>query len=194
MRLADFIEGGKMSNGYVQSRADRLTQRLGLNALDLPFARLASLRRIDSIWIGGGGGYGLHHDIGTDQFLCQLAGRKRVLAIADRLRNIAALQLEPLFSGRFYRSGIAAALSDRELGPPALASLERYVDTLAPGEVLYLPCAWFHQLRPCEPGISVGRRDIRIDRFVGSVIGSLTRHVAASVASRFGSSRFQQNR
>lgn len=183
MRLEDFVAGGRLATGYVQCRGDQVTRLLDVSSTTLSFAP-RTLRRIETIWIGGGAGYGLHHDIGTDQFLCQLVGRKRVLLIADCLRNTAVLRLEPLHSGRFYRSTVAGALTDREAEPPALVGLERFVDTLAPGEVLYIPCAWFHELRPLEPGISIGHRHFLATRFAASVVASLARHVVSSTMAR----------
>jgi len=180
-RLADFVQGDEVASGYVQCRADEVTRRLDLAATRLPFAPRGSIARIESIWIGGGGGYGLHQDIGTDQLLCQLVGRKRVIMIEDSLGNVRALRLEPLRTGRFYRSRITDALSHDPSQTGALAGVPRLIDTLAPGEVLYIPCAWFHELRPLGPGVSVGHRHILPGRYVGSYLGSIARHVAASM-------------
>lgn len=184
MRLASFIEGGRISLGYVQARSDALTERLRLSATRLPFAPASFLRRIESLWVGGGAGYGLHHDIGSDQLVCQLAGSKQILLLPDDLRTSATLRLEPLRSGRFYRSTIDDPWRDPVAEASRLAGCERYVDTLAPGEVLYIPCAWFHDLRPLEPCITVGHRYyLSAIRCTGGALGSLTRHVL-SPASR----------
>lgn len=182
VRFRDFVNGDDLETSYAQCRADPVTACLDLQSTFLSFAPTSRLGRIETLWIGGGAGYGLHQDIGTDQFLCQLRGRKQVLLVPDTLHNVHALRLEPLRTGRFYRSTLPF-----DEAPDSLKArdVQYYGATLGPGDVLYIPCAWFHALEPLEPCISIGHRHIFANRFAASAVASVARHIIGSVWRRY---------
>jgi hypothetical protein len=98
------------------------------------------------LWIGPEGTFTpLHHDL-TNNFIAQIVGRKRVVICPSsevgRLYNDAAVfseildldDTEALTSGRF----------------PRLEGVRAYGITLKPGDILFLPFGWWHQLRALD--------------------------------------------
>lgn len=96
------------------------------------------------LWIGPAGTHTpLHHDT-DDSMFCQVLGRKRLrlappesIALLDRSRGVYS-HWDPR--------------DDAELaaGPEALVEL-----VLAPGEALFIPAGWWHQVDALDPSISV---------------------------------------
>jgi hypothetical protein len=101
------------------------------------------------LWIGPAGTHTpLHHD-GDDSMFCQVLGRKRVrlappesLALLDRSRGVYS-HWDPRDEGEL------------EAGPERLLEL-----VLAPGEALFIPSGWWHQLDALDPSISVSILDL----------------------------------
>ena len=101
------------------------------------------------LWIGPAGTHTpLHHD-GDDSMFCQVLGRKRFrlappesLALLDRSRGVYS----------HWDPRDAAALAD---GPERLLEL-----VLAPGEALFIPAGWWHQVDALDPSISVSILDL----------------------------------
>jgi Cupin-like domain len=96
------------------------------------------------LWIGPAGTHTpLHHDT-DDSMFCQVLGRKRFalappesLALLDRSRGL-------------YSHWDPRDAAELAAGPERLVEL-----VLAPGEALFIPAGWWHQVDALDPSISV---------------------------------------
>lgn len=101
------------------------------------------------LWIGPAGTHTpLHHD-GDDSMFCQVLGRKRLrlappepIALLDRSRGVYS-RWDPR--------------SEAELGDGPVRLVEV---VLAPGEALFIPAGWWHQVDALDPSISVSILDL----------------------------------
>ncbi len=102
------------------------------------------------IWIGPAGSLTpLHHDL-TDNLWVQLVGRKRVIIAS------------PAESAKLYNTfDVYSDIPDLtdpglDLGKfPRLADIRLMDVTLAPGEALFLPVGWWHQVRALDFSVSM---------------------------------------
>jgi hypothetical protein len=101
-------------------------------------------------WIGPAGTFtSLHHDL-TNNFVAQITGRKRLKL------------LPPSETGKLYnRIHVFSEVPD--LDDPAL-DIDRYGDltkvriydlTLNPGEIVFIPVGWWHQVRSLDFSVSI---------------------------------------
>ncbi len=101
-------------------------------------------------WIGPAGTFtSLHHDL-TNNFVAQITGRKKVKL------------LPPSETGKLYNQlHVFSAVPD--LDDPNL-DIDRYSDltrvriydlTLNPGEILFIPVGWWHQVRSLDFSVSI---------------------------------------
>ena len=151
--LLDRIAATPASNDFYLTAKNRLLAQPGALALlaDLPPLPdlFTSPPRPDdvAIWIGPAGTLTpLHHDW-VNAAIAQVRGRKRFYLIppwhAPRVGNR---------DSRF---------ADVDCEAPDLARFPRFADarvytvTLEPGELLFLPVGWWHQVRALEPSIGV---------------------------------------
>lgn len=94
------------------------------------------------LWIGGTGtGAHLHRDL-VDNFLCQLIGTKEIYLCAPD-------ESERLYTWEVHRGLNSSKVDlrnqyDDRYPLARLAKILRV--TLKPGETLYIPCGWFHQV------------------------------------------------
>ncbi len=101
-------------------------------------------------WIGGAGSFTpLHHDL-TNNLIAQVAGRKQFKIVsassAGRLKN-----REHVFSD-------LADLDRPPSDPQAQALLDElaiHTVTLSPGEIIFMPIGWWHQVRAIDFSISL---------------------------------------
>jgi hypothetical protein len=137
-----------LADGHMHNPA--LAERLAMDhgALDALLDTGAAQAR-GTLWIGPSGVLTpLHHDL-VNSLVVQLAGRNRFKIIAAgevaKLHNHlhALSEIEDLEA-----PGIDAARF------PGLADVRIHDVTLAPGEILYLPLAWWYQVRSEGFGIS----------------------------------------
>ncbi|MGH6741390.1 MAG: DUF6065 family protein, partial [Bradyrhizobium sp.] len=101
-------------------------------------------------WIGPAGTFtSLHHDL-TNNFVAQIVGRKRIKL------------LPPSEAGKLYNS-IHVFSEVPDLDDPNL-DIDRYSDltrvriydlTLNPGEILFIPVAWWHQVRSLDFSVTL---------------------------------------
>ena len=97
-----------------------------------------------TLWLGPAGTHTpLHHD-GDNAMFCQVVGRKRV-----RLAPAESVALLDRSDGVYCRwdPQTEAEVAD---GPETLIECE-----LQPGEALFLPAGWWHQIDALEPSMSV---------------------------------------
>lgn len=100
-------------------------------------------------WIGPAGSFTpLHHDL-TNNFLCQIVGRKRVKLVPPSETRL-------LYNDRHVFSAI------RDLDRPDLASrfplaanVRAYDVLLNPGDILFIPVGWWHQVRALDFSVSM---------------------------------------
>ncbi len=96
------------------------------------------------LWIGGAGTHSpMHHDI-DDSVLCQVVGRKRV-----RLAPPEAIELLD------ESNGVYACWDPRDPEPIEDGPTKLLEFVLAPGEMLYIPAGWWHQVDALDFSISV---------------------------------------
>ena len=102
------------------------------------------------LWIGPQGTFTpLHHDL-TNNLLVQIVGRKRVIIVSPA-------ETAKLYNNRHVFSDIGN-LADPNLDLSAfpLASSVRFHEiTLEPGEALFLPIGWWHQVESLEFSVSM---------------------------------------
>ncbi len=102
------------------------------------------------MWIGPAGTVtSLHHDL-TNNFIAQVVGRKRV-------RMAPASEVGKLYNERHVFSEIPdldAPTADPDHFP-RLAGLRVYDVVLKPGEVLFMPVAWWHQVKSLDFSVTV---------------------------------------
>ena len=106
------------------------------------------LRANCSLWFGPAGTFTpLHHDA-TNNLFCQIYGRKRVELISP---------LEPGLLDRLQGFYLNLDPPDAPLaGHPSLPEGARvYTVELAPGDALFIPVGWLHQVRSLDVSITL---------------------------------------
>ena len=102
------------------------------------------------MWIGPAGTVtSLHHDL-TNNFIAQLMGRKR-------LKLLPASEVGRVYNHQHVFSQIAD-LEDPSLDAaryPRLPGSRVYDVELAPGEILFVPLAWWHQVKSVDFSVTV---------------------------------------
>jgi len=102
------------------------------------------------MWIGPAGTItSLHHDL-TNNLIAQIVGRKR-------LKVVPAAHTSKLYNNRHVFSEITD-LEDPALDRarfPKLAQAKIYDVDLAPGEIIFMPLGWWHQVRALDFSVTV---------------------------------------
>jgi hypothetical protein len=97
------------------------------------------------MWIGPAGTLtSLHHDL-TNNFIAQLVGRKR-------LKILPASEVGRVYNHQHVFSAISD-LDDPDLDLtrfPRLTGARAYEIILEPGEILFVPLAWWHQVKSLD--------------------------------------------
>lgn len=102
-------------------------------------------------WVGAqGNNFGLHSDLFSEQFLVQYEGTKEVFLSLPRDASLIA-PFPYLSSPLFYKS---ERRSVQKLGT-GFMKRECVRAMLSPGDVLYIPPWWWHEVRTVSPGVSV---------------------------------------
>jgi len=108
------------------------------------------------MWIGPAGTVtSLHHDL-TNNLIAQLVGRKRIKAVP-------AAEVGKLYNHRHVFSEIAD-LEDPALDRnryPRLAEARIYDLVLEPGEIIFMPVGWWHQVRALDFSVTVTYTNFR---------------------------------
>lgn len=154
-QFMDMIEGQDGNDAYLTAYNSRLNSD-ALAALFEDTRPLSSLLAQTSaepggmFWIGPPGTFTpLHHDL-TNNLLVQVTGRKRVVMVD-------ALTLPRLYNDRHVFSEIAD-LTDPTLDlatHPLLEGLHIHDVELNPGEMLFIPIGWWHQVTALDFSVSL---------------------------------------
>lgn len=101
------------------------------------------------MWIGPAGTRtSLHHDL-TNNFIAQIVGRKR-------LTILPASEVGRLYNHPHVFSEVADLEAELDLVRyPRLAGARAYPVTLEPGEVLFMPLAWWHQVTALDFSVTL---------------------------------------
>ena len=102
------------------------------------------------MWIGPAGTVtSLHHDL-TNNFIAQIVGRKRI-------KLIPSAEVGKLYNHQHVFSEIAD-LEDPQIDVakyPRLTELRVYDVLLEPGEILFVPLGWWHQVKSVDFSVTV---------------------------------------
>jgi hypothetical protein len=102
------------------------------------------------MWIGPAGTLtSLHHDL-TNNFIAQVVGRKSV-------KLLPAADVGKIYNHQHVFSEIADldALGATASRYPRLAGLRSYDVVLEPGEVLFVPVGWWHQVKSLDFSVTI---------------------------------------
>lgn len=154
VRLHAYLDGlGDDKGGAYAAQFDLLATFPELGG-DLAFHDVFPPRRLLYVfgWIGPAGTVtGLHRD-DSNNLLAQLHGRKKVLLYAPD-------NLPYLCQSRKYDYGARLSHVDAEAPDlqrhPEFSRARGEEVILAPGELLFIPVGWWHQVRSLDPSISV---------------------------------------
>ncbi len=126
-------------------------------------------------WIGEKGTItGLHHDI-FDNFLVQVYGRKKLFMFANK--DIPKVYRSDKFDYGARVSLIDAFNPDYEKFP-LFKTVEPLVVELCPGDVLYIPKGWWHQVKSLDATISIANFMVTLkDRFTTELMENMRRFV-----------------
>lgn len=108
------------------------------------------------MWVGPAGTFTpLHHDL-TDNLLAQVVGRKRLLLAP-------AADVDKLYNHRHVYSEIQDLRAALEAPSqfPELARARVYEVTLMPGEMIFLPIGWWHQVSSLDFSVSITYTNFR---------------------------------
>lgn len=108
------------------------------------------------MWIGPAGTVtSLHHDL-TDNLIAQLVGRKRI-------KTVAAADVAKIYNHHHVFSEIAD-LDDPRIDHaryPLLKELRVYDVVLNPGEALFMPIGWWHQVKSLDFSVTITYTNFR---------------------------------
>jgi hypothetical protein len=144
-RFMELIEGGQGNDAYITA------YNSGSNAAALAplHADLGTLDRYltpasGMLWIGPGGTFTpLHFDL-TNNLLAQVVGRKRVILLPPS-------QTHRLHHHRHVFSAVHDIEDEAQLqAHPSARQARTYAVDLAPGDLLYIPIGWWHQVRAAD--------------------------------------------
>ncbi|HEV8703220.1 MAG TPA: cupin-like domain-containing protein [Candidatus Polarisedimenticolia bacterium] len=169
MRLGDFLE--LVRAGGPESRSHYLAQYPLLRAVPrlrddirepdeymavpayVPRALARRMRLEPSLWIGPAGAVTTLHFDSTHNLFVQIFGTKKVLLVPPEESDLVYYPCAA-FGPNLHFSPVEAERPDPVRHPRFLrASLRELV--VRPGEILFIPAAWWHYLRALEPSISL---------------------------------------
>lgn len=152
-RLLEAENGSVARDGYVTVNPEEHLPGL-VRDLPAPGFLPAARWSLRGFWLSGGDiRTPLHMDL-PDNLFAQVVGRKSVTLFAPR--NELSMYRCPPWSSRPHISRVDAENPDYERFPRFRnARGIRFV--LAPGELLYLPRYWWHQMRSLDPSVSANQ-------------------------------------
>ena len=155
------LQPGSGNDAYLTAyNSARNIEALSVLHPDMGFPDKFLTREVDQpngmMWIGPAGTLtSLHHDL-TNNLIAQVVGRKRLLVLP-------AAEVGKLYNHLHVFSEIAD-LEDPRLDLsrfPRLADARFTVVTLMPGEMIFMPLAWWHQVRSIDFSVTVTYTNFR---------------------------------
>lgn len=101
------------------------------------------------VWMGSAGTRSMLHSDLKDNLFCQIWGRKSITLLSWRDSRAAYP-----FSDNLVNSQVDLARPDLRRFP-RLRSARFYHATIEPGEILFIPRGWWHDIRSCTPSVSI---------------------------------------
>ncbi len=153
--MAMIANGGEGNDAYITAyNSPRNADALAVLAKDLghldKFLTRQSGPAGGMMWIGTAGTFtALHHDL-TNNLIAQVRGKKR-------LKIVPAAEVGRLYNASHVFSEITD-LDDPTLDLaryPKLAGLRVHDVVLEPGEIIFLPVGWWHQVRSLEFSVTI---------------------------------------
>jgi hypothetical protein len=118
---------------------------------EFPFPDLEAILEPVFFWIGTGGCVSNVHFDFAHNFACQVSGRKR-------FRLYPPEQSHRLYPSMTSKFSPVSTLGDTSFDEYPLFARARLIEvTLCPGELLFLPSFWWHQVITDAPGVMVSR-------------------------------------
>ena len=154
-RFIDTIARAEGNDAYITAyNSERNAEALSVLHDDLGFLDKFLSRDTNQphgmMWIGPAGTVtSLHHDL-TNNFISQLVGRKR-------LKLVPAADVGKIYNHQHVFSEVAD-LDDPALDRtrfPLLAGARVYDVTLNPGEIIFMPLAWWHQVKSLDFSVTI---------------------------------------
>lgn len=143
--FTDWIVQKKTTNEYYYLQQSSIKSSFPelLPDIEVPDYIEQKLFIIANLWIGTGGNISpLHYDM-SENFLCQLRGRKRVLLFEPKQTSL--LYPFPAHSKIPHMSQLNIDQIDSDKFPKFQKA--KYIDCmLEPGEMLFIPAFWWHQV------------------------------------------------
>mmetsp|Transcript_4418 Transcript_4418/g.16725 ORF Transcript_4418/g.16725 Transcript_4418/m.16725 type:complete len:406 (+) Transcript_4418:264-1481(+) len=144
-----------------------------------------------AFWLGAqGNNFGLHSDLFAEQFLVQHQGTKEVLLLLPR--DAARIAPFPFLSSPLFYKSAHRSVSNLDLAGDPDGCLRA---ELCPGDVLYIPAWWWHEVRTISSGLSLSAtyryHTEDSDRF--SKVMTLVYQLHSRAQSRKSSGRFAQH-
>jgi hypothetical protein len=151
----DMISRNDGNDAYITAyNSDRNTEAVSVLHRDLgfldKFLTRTAKRPHGMMWFGPAGTFTpLHHDL-TNNFIAQIVGRKR-------FKLVAAADVGKVYNNYFVFSEVVD-LEDPNLDLtryPLLRNARIYDVTLCPGEILFVPIAWWHQVKALDFSVTI---------------------------------------
>ena len=191
MDVGEYLDGvfnddPRFSKFYMQQKRRPLELLDGDVALPPYFD--ASALMATNLWVGPRGSFSSLHYDSSQNFLAQVRGKKHVLLFAPEDTN-----------NLYARSWTTSAAHTSEVGDATRADLERFPGVrsavgfeaeLGPGDMLFIPCAWWHQVRTLEASISVNFwwrpriRQVLMPSYLRIVASEMFRHTVGRFTGR----------
>jgi hypothetical protein len=106
---------------------------------------------VPRLWIGNASNIACHYD-STDNIACVVAGRRRfTLYPPDAIGDLYVGPIDNTMAGQPVSMASVAAPGDPRYPRFAAARQRALVVDLAPGDALYLPKLWWHQVEATDP-------------------------------------------
>lgn len=146
----DLIAGGSGNDYYVTAN-NSAANRAALAPLerDLGYLEKYLTRAHGMMWIGPAGTFTpLHFDL-TNNLIAQIVGRKRVILLPPS-------ESARLHHGRHVFSDVRDIEDEARLALyPSARAARRFVVDLGPGDLLYSPIGWWHQVRALDFSVTM---------------------------------------
>lgn len=154
MPFSDYVDRLGSQNGGLRYYLQRLSIPHALPELmedfSLPPYVKANRVYLMNLWFGPGGNITrLHYDV-PNNFLAQVYGRKRFVIFPPR----ASASLYPYRTKAYNMSRVDLDHPDKKVFPN-FGTVKPIEFVLNPGEVIFLPSFWWHQVYSLDMGISI---------------------------------------